>query len=185
MIKLLAALLLALGMSAQAQVTFYDTFNEADQNNIFDCCNTWQVSARKSEDVHTSIGMQFTSLASGQVNNLSLALSQVSPAGVLLAQIRLDENGLPGKALRWFHFYSVPQGGQCCIYQSDNIRHFDKWVPLTAGTTYWVTVTARGEEVGGWNYNSLGLSGTMATSQGGVWQVSQGTIAAFRLSGIE
>lgn len=178
---IMAALLVA--GSAQAQTVLYSTFSD-DQQNLFDCCNSWRIAGAVAEGGKASVAIPFTPLEDARIIEVDVALSQ--GVGGVAVELRGSTSGLPGRLKRKFEAREIPPGGQCCVFNAMQLKADAPGVLVQGGGTYWVEVHAQHLSEAGWNYNSLGLSGDVATLlnvHGGhdFWIPGSGVLPAVRI----
>jgi hypothetical protein len=176
------ACLLSIAGTAGAQTTLYDTFNEADQADLFDCCNALPITA-KDTGVTSTVAIPFVPTGAAHIINLQevdVALSYTSgKVNKMTVEIDgpTDPNGHPHRIKTKLSATAILPGGQCCVFQAlpANGLH------LKSGSTYWVVVSTKGDTVGGWNLNSAGLKGLYQTWNGKRWSPVKGPLPAVRL----
>jgi hypothetical protein len=165
--------------SESKSTEIYSTFN-SDESNLYDCCIAWTVSTTASVlGAQQFIATPFTPTASATLKSIQLALSYFAGANSLTVSLAKDSGGLPGKTIKSFTVTDVPPGGSCCDVEAVA----PKGVKVKAGKTYWVVVTASADTWGGVNENNINVSGTFAFDNGTGWQLTSGTLGAFRVLG--
>lgn len=177
--RFFASMLVALSTTAGAQTVIYDTFNEDDQANLFDCCNTLALPGRLAW-----VAVPFTAPANGRVIEIDLPLSSSGMTTRFDVRLMGSSNGLPGRLKRKLNAEEVPPGGQCCSFVVVDVPQKSARGRIHGGDIYWIEVNAN-TVPGGWNLNTLGLSGPYATTKGkhGAWQAAQGALPAIRVIG--
>jgi hypothetical protein len=177
MSKLLAATLLALGTTAAfADTAIYDTFNEGDQANLFDCCNVVPVDGANAVEPQ-SVAVPFVPEVFAKIRELDVALSAFD-GNQMIVSITGSSMGLPGRVKKSFP-RAAPAGGQCCAYIAMLPAQA---VHAEAGGQYWIVVEGKKAAKGGWNLNSAGLSGPYAVKGAdGVWTMTEGPLPAVRV----
>jgi len=157
----------------------YSNFN-SDETDLYDCCEVWDVSTAKS-DFHAryTLAMAFTPARDALVRKIQLGLSSVSGNNALSVSLHVDEGGIPGKALQTFLVTDIPPEGKCCEFEvAGPVNRL-----VRKGRTYWVVAKASGDTQAGWNFNSIGASGTLAFNAGSGWQIRDLPLGAFRVLG--
>jgi hypothetical protein len=176
-----AAALLSLAGTAGAQTVIYDTFNEADQANLFDCCNVLPVTTKHSSaHQRAAVAVPFTPAAKGHITEVDVAVSDLDGTGDRMkVHIMGSSEGLPGQVKHVFLIQPVPPGGQCCAF----VALSASGVPVTAGGHYWIELEAVDHLNSGWNLNTAGLSGPYAIEgrEGKGWSMTEGPVPAVRV----
>lgn len=167
--------------SAQAQTVVYDTFNEADQANLFDCCNMLPIVGAHIKRVDKAVvAVPFTPAAFAKITEVDAALSRndIGARDDLKIEIAGSSMGMPGK-VKWQLTRVPPAGGQCCEYV---VARPSQAVHAAPGGNYWIVLKAKGDSAGGWNLNSAGLSGPYAVQgEDNVWTMTEGPLPAVRI----
>jgi hypothetical protein len=166
---------LAFAGAAQAQTVVYDTFNEADQANLFDCCNALTIAGVHRKDApRSSVAIPFTPEAFAKITEVDVALS----GGTLKVEIAGSTMGLPGRVKKSWAV-DAPAAGQCCTYIA---KLPGNPVHAGAGGQYWIVLKAVHYDLGGWNLNTIGASGPYAVrGDDGVWTMTEGPLPAVRV----
>jgi hypothetical protein len=154
---------LAFAGAAQAQTVVYDTFNEADQANLFDCCNVLSLVGAHVKDVDkVAYAIPFSPEAYAKITEVDVALSG-NTEGVdreIGISITGSTMGLPGKVKKmWTRMALSP--GQCCEYVAVTSGQATQ---AAAGGHYWIEIHAKSGSMGGWNLNTIGASGSLHAS---------------------
>lgn len=170
--------LLAAG-ATQAQTTVFTTLNDADEANLFDCCNSLPILGRHTGSGKEAVAIPFTPAADARINQVDLALSATSGGNAVVVTIRGSTMGLPGRVKHHLYANDIPAGGQCCTLQTVTALG----VPVKAGGHYWISVKANDPDfVGGWNLNSMSLAGDYAVENAsGGWTMTNGQLPAVRV----
>jgi len=169
---------LALFGSAQAQTVVYDTFNEAQPEILFDCCNALTITGPHTEAKRNAVAVPFTPEAFSKIREVDIALSTFAPVSKLKISINGSENGLPGREKKAWSRNPSP-AGQCCQYV---VATVGQAVHAAAGGHYWIIVEGQDDAQGGWNLNSMGTSGPYAVRQkDGAWTMTEGPLPAVRI----
>jgi hypothetical protein len=166
--------------SAHAQTVIYDTFN-ADEQNLFDCCNVLDLHGKPAAP---KFAVPFSPEADARVIGVDVALSFFSgPLPRFDVRLYGSQDGLPGRVKHHFQARDIPAGGQCCQYVTIRLRDAANGIVVKAGGHYWIEVNAESTDTGGWNLNSLGMSGPYATQIGskGEWTMTEGPLPAVRV----
>ena len=176
---LAAALLLAVVSSARSETAIYDNFNDDDPAHLFDCCATLALQGSRQH-----VAIPFTPQVHGRVIGFDIALS-LDSGRFTYFNVRLwdsDASGLPGQWLHSYEAHDVPPGGQCCAYEKVRVRIGSPGEPVRPGRTYWIEVFPQDSNVGGWNLNTLGISGPYVTlDKPGSWTPANGILPAVRV----
>jgi hypothetical protein len=155
---------LALAGTAGAQTIIYDTFNENDQADLFDCC------AYMSINPKTNIEVPFIAAVSGRVSEIDLALFHVAGTG---DDAKVFIRGADGKLLHRFVLTGLGSEDQCCQFatvEADGPL-------LEGGQTYTLEVHGTLESKSGWNSNTAGISGVFYRNG----KQGNGTLPAVRI----
>jgi len=180
------ALALCLGtLPAMAQQTFFTDLGTG--NDVYNCCEGWTVSGTGTIGESFTSANLFTSLASGSVSQIDVAVSYVTGTNAFYASIWTDNNGIPGTEL-WNQqnlSSSQPVGGCCGLVTITGISGLS----LTAGQQYFVvigpeSITGTTFEVFDWNnQGATGLD--LFSNNGGQTWTSNGTstLGAFDILG--
>jgi hypothetical protein len=162
----------------------YSSFGP-DRDNLYDCCIAWTLTTRESVvGLRQFVAAPFTPADNGSIRKIVVALSWVSGLNALTVSLRADDGGLPGAVIKRFELLDLPVFGGCC--ETETLAA--KGIPVTAGTTYWVTVRAAADTWAGWNFNVLNLPGPFAVKSDwlddtGHWQLNPNSPPAFRVLG--
>ena len=118
------------------------------------------------------------------LSTIEVAANLVSGTNQLFISIDADSSGLPGATLESFTINNeLPQVG---TYSSGNLLLATSVIHplLTAGSQYWVVLSAPDTTWAGWNFNSTGVTGPLYQSNNGV-PVNSGTLTlgAMRITG--
>ena len=177
-------LALALCLPATAQTTYFDDFGAG---NNYQAGTGWTVSGSGVVGTSFTAANLFTSLASGSVSQIDLAVGYVTGLNSFYAAVYTDNGGLPGTQLFRVDGLSSSQnfGGCCGIVTISGISG----LTLDAGQQYFVVLgpehlTDTTWEA--WNLNSTGAMGIdlYSTDGGQSWNSNgQQTIGAFDIIG--
>jgi hypothetical protein len=179
MSKLLAGLVLALGTTvASADTVLYDTFNEADQANLFDCCNSLPIVGNHAGADRASVAVPFTPEAFAKITEVDVAMSTAGPQFPLSIEIAGSSNGLPGTVKKFWNRTPLA-AGQCCEFV---VARPGQAVHAAAGGHYWIILEGKKHALAGWNLNSAGLFGPYAVKgEDGIWTMTEGPLPAVRI----
>ena len=136
-IILLALALCLETLPAMAQETFFNDLGSG--NNVYNCCLGWTVSGTQSPPGSFTAANEFTSMASGSVSQIDVAVSYVPGfQNNFYAAIFTVNNGVPGTELWSESGLSSPQqvGGCCGLVSITGITGLS----LTAGQSYFVVL---------------------------------------------
>ena len=161
----------------------YSTFSD-DKQHLYDPDAQWLFEGSRaagSEGSRYAVGMPFTPQADGTVHKIVLAIGLYAGADDLISMsLHEDASGLPGALIKKFHLVGVPPFGQCCQTFAVGM----KGIPVVAGTQYWVVMSAKGDTVGAWYDNDLGLKGLSAAGKDGKWhRETEEPLTAFSVLG--
>jgi hypothetical protein len=183
----LLALALCLGtLPAMAQQTFFTDLGP--MGNEYQSSTGWTISGTGTLGTSFTAANLFTSLASGSVSQIDLAIGYVTGTNAFYAAIYTDNNGLPGTQLfREDNLSSSQDFGGCCgVVTISGISGLS----LTAGQDYFVvlgpeTLGATTFEVLNWNNQGVDGLDLYSTDGGNTWN-SNGTgnpLGAFDILG--
>lgn len=170
------ALGIALPIETTESTTLFSDLGPA--GSLYQCCAGLPITGNQTPGgtSYTQANL-FTSLASGSVSQIDLAVGYVSGTNAFFASVFTDNNGLPGTQLyRIDNLSSSQRFGQCCgLVTITGITGLD----LTAGQQYFVvlgpeTLTSTTSEQ--WNLNNQGVNGLeLYSTNGGQSWISNGT----------
>ncbi len=183
----LLALALCLGsLPAVAQQTFFTDLGP--MGNEYQSGTGWTVSGTGTIGTSFTAANLFTSLASGSVSQIDLAVGYAGGTNAFYAAIYTDNNGLPGTELWNQQNLSSSQdfGGCCGLVTITGITGLS----LTAGQEYFVvlgpeSLNSSAFEVFNWNNQGVNGLDLYSTNGGESWN-SNGTgnpIGAFDILG--
>jgi hypothetical protein len=172
----LVALALCLSsLPAMAQSTFFTDLGPV--GDVYNCCSGWTVSGTGTLGTSFTAANLFTSMLSGSVSQIDLAVGLVAGPNSFYASVWTDNGGLPGTEMaQWNNLSSSTTFGQCCgLVTISGITGLS----LTAGQSYFVilgpmSLTSTTFEA--WNQNNQGTLGLdlYSTNGGQSWN-SNGT----------
>lgn len=153
---------------------------------VYWCCSGYTITGSGSAvGTQYADGMSFTPSVNATVTHIGLAVGYVSGDNEIAVSLNADNNGLPGNALGSFTLSSLPAFGDCCSVEVESLTG----VPVTAGTPYWIvvqTTTPTSTTWVVWNDNDTDQTlQPTAYQNAGVWQTSEGIVAAFGVAGTE
>ncbi len=183
----LLALALCLGtLPALAQQTFFTDLGP--QGDVYNGSTGWTVSGTGIIGTSFTAANLFTSLASGSVSQIDLAVSLAGGTNTFYAAIFTDNNGTPGTQLYRTDDLSSSQtfGGCCGLVTIADISGLS----LTAGQQYFVVLGPENLsdstfEVFNWNNQGVNGLDLYSTDGGNTWN-SNGTgnpLGAFDILG--
>src|SRR5277367_728502 len=71
------------------------------------------------------------------VTEVQVGATYLQGTNVLVVSLNQDNNGVPGKALRTWHFSNLPVAWSCCKLQTGK---YAKGIPVKKGKLYWVVL---------------------------------------------
>jgi hypothetical protein len=183
----LLALALCLGtLPVVAQQTYFTDLGP--MGNEYQAGTGWTISGTGTVGTSFTAANLFTSLATGSVSQIDLAVGYVTGTNTFYASIFTDNNGLPGSQLwRQDNLSSNQQFGGCCgLVTITGISGLS----LTAGQSYFVVLGPENLSDTTWeafNWNNQGVNGLdlYSTDGGQTWN-SNGTgnpLGAFDILG--
>src|SRR5215472_6838143 len=121
-----------LRVPAIAQTTFFSDLGPT--GNAYNCCLGWIVTG--GPEYYYTEANEFTSLASGSISQIDMAVGYVAGPNSFFAALYTDHNGLPGTEIaQWNNLSSSQQFGGCCgLVTITGISG----VTLTAGTSHFM-----------------------------------------------
>jgi hypothetical protein len=182
---ILAAAVAACASTAHAQTILYDTFNEADQANLFDTGNVATAWARNGmgDGTRAYLAVPFVPPVDGRITEVDLPLYTITDPGNdgLWIEVKGSSLTLPGRLKHEYYLQGAPAAGEpCCTFVSEVATG----IPVHAGHQYWVEVKPLGHAQIGWALNTLGLAGAYAVKDKD-WTRTDGTtlLPAMRVIG--
>jgi hypothetical protein len=151
---LLTAFLALAGTASAQDAILYDTFNENDQANLFDCCNTLPVAGGRGLGLLRKVGMDITVETKTKIREIDIPISYFSGRNVFV--LRITGPHMP-KPAKMFGFYNSLPGGQCCVFAATEGAF--SVVPGTYELTLGALVGTKPPLDGGWNLNTAGTTG--------------------------
>jgi hypothetical protein len=178
--------LLALACSAHGQTVAFDTFNEDDPANLFDCCNTLLISGKSSPPGRGAVAIPVYSGGPTQLVEIDVALSDENgdaSGDRFRVEVMTGDSLLPWGPIDKFTLISPPAGGQCCRFVSEEVKGVHLRRRNGEGLVYWIAILPVGPAVfGGWNLNTIGRQGSYAIQVGpSSWLPMEGTLPAIRV----
>jgi len=187
-ITLLALALCLMSLPAMAQQTFFDDLGSG--NNLYNGSTGWTISGTSAPPGSFTTANEFTSLASGSVSEIDVAVSYVAGfqnSSFYAAIYTVGSNGTPGTEL-WSEtdLTSNQQFGGCCgLVSLTGITG----LTLSAGESYFIVLGPadfNSNTYAVFNWNSTGATGVdeFSRDNGQTW-TSNGvtTIGAFDIVG--
>lgn len=169
------ACLVATAGAAQAHTILYDTFNEADQADLFDCCSSVPIGGLKALRTHTSAAVPFTVTVKIKIVEIDIPLFHTQGDFDDMKLVIVGEHGNKHS----FQITGLDSAGQCCAFKTVTARG----VAVAPGVNYSIFVHGIMRTLGGWNLNTAGASGSYTTwDQNGEHQ-QNGTLPAMRIMG--
>ncbi len=164
-ILLIATAAVCLTSLPAAAGTIFDDFGPG---NNYNCCTGWTVSGPSSPPGQFIAANEFTAGASGMVNEIDLAIGLVVGDGSGTAALYTVSGGLPGTLLGSWGFTAHQPFGNCCAIETINISGGPS---LTAGTSYFLVLSADSTTWDAWNLNTTGATGIdlFSTDNGQSW----------------
>jgi len=179
---------LMIGLLGVRPAQAIDAYNNFAPSDVYDDSTGYSIDGGAFAPFTPRIsGSRFTSLATGQLAVIRIALHHVfhAPPGVNLVDIRLHEAdgaGELGPVIASFTRSGLPDFGT--LDAPETIVNSDPAVTLTAGNQYWIVV-APGDSTtqAVWNWNSLGVGDRFATSTnfGLTYSYSESRVGAMRI----
>jgi hypothetical protein len=153
---LIAAALLPL--SAQAQTVAYSNFGPG---NTFNNSHGWvEATASSPSRYFQSVGMEFTSLATGKLSSIDMALQNYqgdNTAMVYLSSSLPSNPSSIGNVLESFSANNLPAlGSSSFLTLNSSLDPI-----LTQGQTYYLTAVATGNTYDAWSWNNQNVTGTL------------------------
>ena len=136
------------------------------QDNSYNCCNTYGISGSGSPYGLVEDAQLFTSLVSGNANQITVALDFVTGDNGATISLWTEADGAPGANLSGFITAPpAPVYGTCCQFTTVTFAG----VPITAGQQYFVVIEADYTTADGWNWNDTGALGQLDQNIGSGW----------------
>jgi hypothetical protein len=162
-----AAALLLSGFTARAGV-IYNNFGPGDSH---DPTTGYMVSGFQSPFQTNSVAMPFTSAVNDTITQIDVALAHVLFTNTATLTLSADNSGLPGSQIAMWSLGPLPATGSCC-----SVVTISTSIPVSSGTTYWLTASAFPNPFDAWLLNNTGATGQYWTSAQGL---VSGTLGAF------
>lgn len=168
--------LIALGVAslpAMADTAFSDLGSPPNYN----CCAGWTVGGANSPVGLINDANQFTSLVSGNVNQIDLGLGWVVGTNSATVQLWTSVNNLPGTMLGTGTVTNMPVFGST---SSALVTATGNFGSVIAGDQYFVVILAANDAWEAWNWNAQGATGLLLQDSGNGWNSFPGsTLGAF------
>jgi len=175
----LALLVLALPVVSRADSVIYSDLgpgNSYDPSNATtNPADNWEVSGASSADGEELVAVPFTPSANYDLTKILIALSFFSGTNNgAYVTLDSDSSGSPGAVIESWTLSDLPTLGSTSTITSHQTLTSAPGILLSAGTTYWIVAmpdsAGASDTIDGWNFNSLGDSGTVAYSfDGTTW----------------
>jgi hypothetical protein len=160
-------------LPAMADVAFSDLGNPVNYN----CCVGWTVGGQNSLVGLVNDANQFTSLVSGNVDQIDLGLGLVLGTNSATVQLWTSVNNLPGTMLGSGTVTGLPTFGTT---SSALVTATGNFGAVTAGQQYFVVILAASDAWEAWNLNNQGVNGLLLQDTGNGWmQFFGSTLGAF------
>lgn len=130
-----------------------------------------------------SVGCGFRPKADHTVTEIQVGATYVQGTNTLVVSLNEDNKGIPGKALRTWHFSNLPTFGSCCTLQT---AKYSQGIPVKKGKLYWVVLSPQKkfqDTYDVWNNNFAGTQGTFSNNIGSGWNSSYQVLGAFGVFG--
>ncbi len=161
LVCVLAVSLCASSLPAMAGVAYTNL-----QSGSYQCCVGYSVSGMNSFVGLAEEAQLFTSLVTGNVNQIDVALGFISGDNMATISVWTDSGGVPGVNLSGFiNAPPSPTFGTCCGLTTVAAPG----TLVTAGQTYFVVLIADEITWDSWNWNDTGAIGLVDTNLGGGW----------------
>ncbi|SPP99681.1 exported hypothetical protein [Candidatus Sulfobium mesophilum] len=161
----LAILLLALLSTGVAQADIL--FNNFGAGDTYDTSFGWTVSGSTSQNPQFEPAMSFTPSTTAHLSSIDFVTSMLSGTNEVMLSLVNDSGGAPlGLALESWTFINQmgTLGSNPSVLTADSVVH----PLLDVGTTYWLVASPPVSDTwAGWNFNSIGDTGTVLFSLDG------------------
>jgi hypothetical protein len=158
--------LLALALCASSLPAMAGTAYTNIQDNSYNCCSGWTIGGSGSPVGLVEDAQLFTSLVSGNANQITVALGFAAGDNGATISLWTDASGAPGSNLSGFITAPpAPVFGTCCQFTSVTFAG----VPITAGQQYFVVIEADNTTWDAWNWNDTGAIGQLDQNSGSGW----------------
>jgi hypothetical protein len=158
--------LLALALCASSLPAMAGTAYTNIQDNSYQCCSGWTIGGSGSPVGLVEDAQLFTSLVSGNANQITVALGFAAGDNGATISLWTDAGGAPGSNLSGFITAPpAPVFGTCCQFTTVTFAG----VPITAGQQYFVVIEADNVTWDAWNWNDTGAIGQLDQNSGSGW----------------
>lgn len=158
--------LLAIALCASSLPAMAGTAYTNIQDNSYNCCSGWTIGGSGSPVGLVEDAQLFTSLVSGNANQITVALGFAAGDNGATISLWTDAGGAPGSNLSGFITAPpAPVFGTCCQFTSVTFAG----VPITAGQQYFVVIEADNTTWDAWNWNDTGAIGQLDQNSGSGW----------------
>jgi hypothetical protein len=154
-----------------------------DAAHLYDCCNYVSVNSKTGQiGSLAKAAIPFTAPADGVISAIDIPLLAIDGPDIgVYIQVMSSAGNVPfeRKGERFLQS-DLSDLGECCRYFHETPQ---RGIKVKAGKTYWIMVKAHDRVDGGWNVNSIGLSGQYAVQVGreGTWTLTEGPLPAVRI----
>jgi PEP-CTERM motif len=162
MLCLLALALCASSLPAMAGVAYTNL-----QSGSYQCCSGWTVGGAGSPVGLVEDAQLFTSLVSGNANEIDVALGFVTGDNGATISLWSDVGGAPGANLSGF--ITAPPSPVFGDSTTQLTTVTFSGVPITAGQQYFVVIEADNVTWDAWNWNDTGAIGQLDQNSGSGW----------------
>ena len=144
----------------------------------YQCCTGWDVSGIDSGVGLTEEAMEFTSLASGNVSEIDVALSYILGANSATVSMWTSVNGIPGAELGSWAVSNQPVFGTTdTLLTSIQVSG----ITVTQGQQYFIVVAGDATTYDAWNLNDQGILGQVAQNNGSGWEPGPGGLGGMEI----
>jgi hypothetical protein len=157
------AVVVAISLSASSQAQ--NAFNTFGPGQSYNTGTGWTISGSSFTFGNFAPAMGFTSAATGNLDNVALALGGIAGTGVVVS-LFTDNAGMVGTVLESWTVTSMPSfgsGGAPVV-----LANAVSGLSLTAGTSYWLgAAPIDAGSLAAWNWNNQGITGPFSDSADG------------------
>ncbi len=139
----------------------------------YNCCSGWTVGGINSPVGLVRNGEQFTSLVSGNVNQIDVGLGWVLGTDAATISLWTSVNDLPGTELGSWAVSNMPTFGSTTNILTTVTGITG--VSITAGTQYFLVIEAADDAWEAWNENTQGDVGLLIQDSGSGWNQFYGS----------
>lgn len=163
--KVVLSLVALVAVSLIAMPAMADTaYNNLGNPPSYNCCSGWTVGGSSSPVGLVEDAEQFTSMATGSVNQIDVAVGWVLGTNSITVQLWTSVGDLPGTMLGSGTVGNLPVFGTCCAVDTvtGNLGS------VVAGQQYFVVVLAANDEWAAWNLSNSDV-GLLLQNSGSGW----------------